>query len=189
MSVGKRTHVLDEPFVVLATQNPLEMEGTYPLPEAQLDRFLLKIRVPYPSREAELQMLGKYAEGFDAERAADVTPPAVLDEARCRELRTAVDAVKVAPEVRDYIANIVRATREDPALTLGGSPRASVALFRVGRAAALMAGRDFVTPDDVKSYAFPVLRHRITVAPEVEVEGRTSDEVLQALLLRVAAPQ
>jgi len=145
--------------------------------------------VPYPSREAELQMLGKYAEGFDAERAADVTPPAVLDEARCRELRTAVDAVKVAPEVRDYIANIVRATREDPALTLGGSPRASVALFRVGRAAALMAGRDFVTPDDVKSYAFPVLRHRITVAPEVEVEGRTSDEVLQALLLRVAAPQ
>jgi len=112
-----------------------------------------------------------------------------LGEAQCRELRTAVDAVKVAPEVRDYIANIVRATREDPALTLGGSPRASVALFRVGRAAALMAGRDYVTPDDVKGYAFPVLRHRITVAPEVEVEGRTSDEVLQALLLRVPAPQ
>ena len=113
----------------------------------------------------------------------------MLDEKSCRELRGAVDGVKVAPEVREYIANIVRATREDPALTLGGSPRASVALFRVARGAALLAGRDFVTPDDVKGFAFPVLRHRITVAPEVEVEGRTSDEVLQALLLRVAAPQ
>jgi MoxR-like ATPase len=100
-----------------------------------------------------------------------------------------VDAVKVAPEVREYIANIVRATREDPALTLGGSPRASVALFRVARGAALLAGREFVTPDDVKGFAFPVLRHRITVAPEVEVEGRSSDEVLQALLLRVVAPK
>jgi MoxR-like ATPase len=180
---------LGDLFTVFATQNPVEYEGTYPLPEAQLDRFLLKIRVSYPSRESELQMLTNYAAGFDAERTADVTPPPVLDEAQCLALRAAVDGVKVAPEVRDYIANIVRATREDPALTLGGSPRASVALFRVSRAAALLAGRDFATPDDVKGYAFPVLRHRITVAPEVEVEGRTSDEVLQALLLRVAAPQ
>jgi len=180
---------LGDLFTVFATQNPVEYEGTYPLPEAQLDRFLLKIRVPYPSRESELRILENYSAGFDAERAADVTPPPVLNEAQCRELRTAVDGVKVAPEVREYIANIVRATREDPALTLGGSPRASVALFRVARAAALLAGRDFATPDDVKGFAFPVLRHRITVAPEVEVEGRTSDEVLQALLLRVAAPQ
>ncbi len=180
---------LGDLFTVFATQNPVEYEGTYPLPEAQLDRFLLKIRVPYPSREAELRILGNYDAGFDAERTADVTPPPVLDERGCRELRGAVEQVKVAPEVREYIANIVRATREDPALTLGGSPRASVALFRVARGAALLAGRDFVTPDDVKGFAFPVLRHRITVAPEVEVEGRSSDEVLQALLLRVAAPQ
>jgi MoxR-like ATPase len=180
---------LGDLFTVFATQNPVEYEGTYPLPEAQLDRFLLKIRVPYPSREAELEMLAKYEGGFDAERPADVAPQPVLDEKSCRELRSAVDAVKVAPEVREYIANIVRATREDPALTLGGSPRASVALFRVARGAALLAGRDFVTPDDVKGFAFPVLRHRIAVAPEVEVEGRSSDEVLQALLLRVAAPQ
>ena len=180
---------LGDLFTVFATQNPAEYEGTYPLPEAQLDRFLLKIRVPYPAREAELEMLSKYEAGFDAERAADVAVAPVLDEKSCRELRTAVDAVKVAPEVREYIANIVRATREDPALTLGGSPRASVALFRVARGAALLAGRDFATPDDVKGFAFPVLRHRITVSPEVEVEGRTSDEVLQALLLRVAAPQ
>ena len=180
---------LGDLFTVFATQNPVEYEGTYPLPEAQLDRFLLKIRVPYPAREAELEMLAKYEGGFDAERAADVATAPVLDEKSCRELRGAVDAVKVAPEVREYIANIVRATREDPALTLGGSPRASVALFRVARGAALLAGRDYATPDDVKGFAFPVLRHRITVSPEVEVEGRTSDEVLQALLLRVAAPQ
>jgi MoxR-like ATPase len=180
---------LGDLFTVFATQNPVEYEGTYPLPEAQLDRFLLKIRVPYPSRESELQMLANYEGGFDAERAADVVPPPVLNEQTCREVRAAVDGVKVAPEVRDYIANIVRATREDPALTLGGSPRASVALFRVARGAALLAGREFVTPDDVKAFAFPVLRHRITVAPEVEVEGRTSDEVLQALLLRVVAPK
>jgi MoxR-like ATPase len=180
---------LGDLFTVFATQNPVEYEGTYPLPEAQLDRFLLKIRVPYPSREAELEILAKYEGGFDAERAADVTPAPVLDEKSCREVRAAADGVKVAPEVREYIANIVRATREDAALTLGGSPRASVALFRVARGAALLAGRDFVTPDDVKGFAFPVLRHRITIAPEVEVEGRSSDDVLQALLLRVAAPK
>jgi MoxR-like ATPase len=180
---------LGDLFTVFATQNPVEYEGTYPLPEAQLDRFLLKIRVPYPARDSELQMLANYEGGFDAERAKDVVPPPVLNEQTCRELRAAVDGVKVAPEVREYIANIVRATREDPALTLGGSPRASVALFRVARGAALLAGREFVTPDDVKGFAFPVLRHRITVAPEVEVEGRSSDEVLQALLLRVVAPK
>ena len=180
---------LSELFTVFATQNPVEYEGTYPLPEAQLDRFLLKIKVPYPSRDAELQMLANYADGFDAERPSDVVPPPVLDEARCRELRTAVDQVRVAPEVRAYIASIVRATREDPALTLGGSPRASVALFRVARAGALLSARDFVTPDDVKGFAPAVLRHRVLVAPELEVEGRSSDDVLQALLARVPAPQ
>ncbi|HEX6964442.1 MAG TPA: MoxR family ATPase [Gemmatimonadaceae bacterium] len=176
-------------FAVFATQNPVEYEGTYPLPEAQLDRFLLKIKVPYPSRDAELEMLAHYADGFDAERVSDVVPAPVLDESSARELRAAVDCVRVAPEVREYIASIVRATREDPGLTLGGSPRASVALFRASRAAALLAGRDFVTPDDVKDYAFPVLRHRVIVAPELEVEGRSSDDVLQQLLSRIRAPQ
>ncbi|HEU4584794.1 MAG TPA: MoxR family ATPase [Gemmatimonadaceae bacterium] len=180
---------LGDLFTVFATQNPVEYEGTYPLPEAQLDRFLLKIRVPYPAREAELAMLENYSKGFDAERAADAVPPAVVPESVLRELRGAADCVKVAPEVREYIAAIVRATREEPALTLGGSPRATVALFRVARAAALLAGRAFVTPDDVKDFAFPVLRHRVIVSPEVEVEGRTSDEVLEAVLTRVTAPQ
>ncbi len=180
---------LGDLFTVFATQNPVEYEGTYPLPEAQLDRFLLKIRVTYPSRASELGMLDNYSRGFDAERASDVRPPPVLDEAQCRELRGAVDGVRVAPELREYIADIVRATREDPSLTLGGSPRASVALFRTARAAALLAGRDFATPDDVKQFALPVLRHRVMVSPEAEVEGRSSDDVLDALLTRIVAPR
>ncbi len=189
VTIDGEGHSLGDLFTVFATQNPVEYEGTYPLPEAQLDRFLLKIRVTYPSRVAELGMLDNYSRGFDAERASDVRPPPVLDEATCRELRGAVDGVKVAPEVREYIADIVRATREDPSLTLGGSPRASVALFRTARAAALLAGRDFATPDDVKQFALPVLRHRVMVSPEAEVEGRSSDDVLDALLTRIVAPK
>ena len=189
VTVDGTARPLGDLFTVFATQNPVEYEGTYPLPEAQLDRFLLKIRVPYPAREAELAMLDNYSRGFDAERPADAIPAPVLDESACRELRAAADCVRVAPEVREYITSIVRATREEPALTLGGSPRATVALFRVSRAAALLAGRDFVTPDDVKDFAFPVLRHRVLISPEVEVEGRTSDEVLEAVLSRVSAPQ
>ncbi len=180
---------LDALFTVFATQNPIEYEGTYPLPEAQLDRFLLKIRVDYPSRESELRILANYDRGFDAERPDAVLPEPLLTNEGCQQLRHAVDAVRVEPEVREYIANIVRATREDTALTLGGSPRASVALFRVARAAALLAGREFATPDDVKDHAPAVLRHRILVAPELEVEGRSADDVLQALLQRVPAPQ
>ena len=180
---------LGDLFTVFATQNPVEYEGTYPLPEAQLDRFLVKIRVPYPSLAAELQMLANHAAGFDAERAADAVPAAVLDRERCSALRASVDAVRVAPEVQDYIARVVRATREDVALTLGGSPRASVALFRVARAAALLKGRDFATPDDVKDFALPVLRHRLLLAPELEVEGRSADDVLGGILARVPVPQ
>ena len=174
-------------FTVFATQNPVEYEGTYPLPEAQLDRFLLKIRVGYPSAEAELEMLARHAAGFDAERP--MVGGAAVDAATLDALRAAADAVRVAPEVREYVAAIVRATRDDPGLTLGGSPRASVALFRAARGAALLAGRDFATPDDVKDLAPAVLRHRVVVAPELEVEGRTADDVLQGVLARVRAPQ
>jgi MoxR-like ATPase len=189
VTVDGTARPLGDLFTVVATQNPVEYEGTYPLPEAQLDRFLLKIRIGYPAKEAELQMLANYEQGFDAERATDVVPPPVLDEESCRALRQAVDGVRVTEEVREYIAAIVRATREDAALTLGGSPRATVALFRAARAAALMAGRDFATPDDVKDYALPVLRHRVVIAPELEVEGRSADDVLLGLLARVPAPQ
>ena len=175
-------------FTVFATQNPVEYEGTYPLPEAQLDRFLLKVRVPYPSLDAELEMLARYDAGADPETAG-AAPPPVLDAAALQALRTAADAVRVAPEVRAYVAAIVRATREDPSLTLGGSPRATVALFKATRAAAVLEGRDFATPDDVKAFAPAVLRHRVLLAPELEVEGRSADDALEGVLGRVAAPQ
>lgn len=189
VTVDGQTRPLGDRFTTFATQNPVEYEGTYPLPEAQLDRFLVKIAVRYPSLDAELKMIDLHASGFNAERASDVVPDAVLDAETCAMLRSAVDQVTVAPEIRAYIASIVRATREDPSLLLGGSPRATVSLFRVSRGAALMDGRDFVTPDDVKNYAAPVLRHRLRLSPELEVEGRTADDVLRDLTSRIAAPQ
>ncbi len=188
-TVDGKVHPLGPLFTVFATQNPVEYEGTYPLPEAQLDRFLVKVRVPYPDLAAELEMLERYETGRDPERETAAGMQPVLDAATLEELRAAPDSVRVAPEVRGYIAAIVRATRDDPAFTLGGSPRASVALFRLTRAAAVLAGRAFATPDDVKSFAPAVLRHRVMLAPELEVEGRSADEALAELLARVPAPQ
>jgi MoxR-like ATPase len=181
---------LDGLFTVLATQNPVEHEGTFPLPEAQLDRFLVKIMIGYPNAPAELDMLALHESGFDPERGSAgpvVESVATTDEARaCRSL---VDGVRVAPEVREYIAAIARATREDPALVLGASPRATIALMRAARAGAVLDGRDYVTPDDVKARAPAVLRHRMTLAPELEVEGRTTDDVLAGVLTRIPAPK
>ena len=166
---------LGDAFTVFATQNPVEHEGTYPLPEAQLDRFLVKTVMPYPSREAELELLARYDAGFDAERL-DTTPDDGRARAptRRRRIRQLVDGVRVAPEVRVYIADITRSTREERMLSLGASPRATVALFRAARAAAVLDGRNFVTPDDVKGVTPAVLRHRINLAPELEVEGRSA---------------
>ena len=183
------SRALDPLFTVLATQNPVEHEGTFPLPEAQLDRFLLKIVIGYPNREAELAVLELHESGFDPERgdrAKIVDAVITADEARaCRAL---VDGVRVAPEVREYIASITRATRDDPSLLLGASPRATVALMRAARAAAILEDREYVTPDDVKARALSVLRHRVTLAPELEIEGRTTDDVLSAVLTRTVAP-
>ena len=180
---------LGDAFTVFATQNPIEHEGTYPLPEAQLDRFLIKTVMPYPSRDAELELLTRYEGGFDAERLLDSDMPSVLQPEDVSRLRRMVDGVRVAPEVRAYAADIARATREERMLALGASPRATVALFRAARGAAVLDGRDFVTPDDVKAIVPAVLRHRIILAPELEVEGRTPDDVLSALLSRVRAPE
>jgi len=184
---GKR-HPLDELFTVLATQNPVEHEGTFPLPEAQLDRFLLKIVIGYPSQQAELEMLALHESGFDPDRGGQAIVPAVISAAEARDCRALVDQVRVAPEIREYIAAVTRATREDPALLLGASPRASVALQRAARAAAVLEGRDYVVPDDVKVRATAVLRHRVSLAPELEVEGRSSDDVIATVLARIAAP-
>ena len=184
-----RTRPLDALFTVFATQNPVEHEGTYPLPEAQLDRFLLKTVMPYPTQEAELQMLAHHEAGFDPERASDVAVAAVIGDGEARALRALVDGVRVAPEVQQYIAAITRATRGEPSIALGASPRATVALMRAARAGAVLEGRDYVVPDDVKSRVASVLRHRLTLSPELEVEGRTVDDVLGILVSRVPAPQ
>ena len=184
------TRALDPLFTVYATQNPVEHEGTYPLPEAQLDRFLLKSMVRYPNKEAELAMLAAHESGFDPERLGGTSlmePVLTRDEAI--GLRALIDGVRVAPEVREYIANITRATREEPALALGASPRATVALMRAARAAAVLAGRGFVLPDDVKDRARAALRHRVVVAPELEVEGRDADDVLGSIIDRIEAPK
>ncbi|MEO8945166.1 MAG: MoxR family ATPase [Gemmatimonadaceae bacterium] len=189
VTVDGVTHALGDLFSVFATQNPVEYEGTYPLPEAQLDRFLVNIRIGYPAKRAELAMLANYSEGFDAERADTFMPEPAVTSAEVIQLRAMTDSVTVTPEVREYITDIVRATREDNSLTLGASPRAAVALFRIARAAALVAGRDFATPDDVKQHALPVLRHRVLLSPELQVEGRSTDDVITAILARVPAPQ
>jgi MoxR-like ATPase len=187
VTVDGTRHDLGARFTVVATQNPVEFEGTYPLPEAQLDRFLVKVRVGYPGAADELAMLQAHARGDDPERAMS-SDTSAISAAQLDALRAATDQVTIAPEVVAYIAAVVRATREDPALALGASPRAAVALLRVARAAAILAGRDFVTPDDVKGYAPAALRHRLILSPELDVEGRTTDDVLSAVLLRVPAP-
>ncbi|MEP6781261.1 MAG: MoxR family ATPase [Gemmatimonadaceae bacterium] len=183
------TRPLSPLFTVFATQNPVEHEGTYPLPEAQLDRFLLKTIMGYPSREAELQMLTAHEAGFNPESTSVALTETVLTSDDALQLRTLADSVRVAPEVLEYITSITRATREELSLSLGASPRATVALMRAARAAAVLEGRAYVTPDDVKDRVFSALRHRVTLSPELEVEGRTADDALSAILLRVVAPK
>jgi MoxR-like ATPase len=189
VTVDGQTRPLPAGFTVFATQNPVEYEGTYPLPEAQLDRFLLKIVIGYPGAEAERAILDRYVDGFSADRADTYGIKPVLSSGELIRLREAVATVHVEPNVRDYVTRIVRSTREEPSLALGASPRAGVALFLAARAEAFLSGRDFVTPDDVKALALPVLRHRVILTPEAEVEGQTVDERLGGLLGTVPAPR
>ncbi|HEU0016575.1 MAG TPA: MoxR family ATPase [Longimicrobium sp.] len=189
VTVDGRTRPLPVGFTVFASQNPVEYEGTYPLPEAQLDRFLLKIVVGYPGAEAERAILDRYVGGFSADRADTYGIRPVLGGGELTALRQAVAAVHVEPNVRDYITRIVRATREEPSFALGASPRAGVALFLAARAEAFLSERDFVTPDDVKTLAAPVLRHRVVLTPEAEVEGQTVDERLAGMLNTLPAPR
>jgi MoxR-like ATPase len=189
VTVDGQTRPLPAGFTVFASQNPVEYEGTYPLPEAQLDRFLLKIVVGYPGEQAERAILDRYVDGFSADRADSYGIRPVLGAGEIVSLRQSVATVHVEPTVRDYVTRIVRATREEPSLALGASPRAGVALFLAARAEAFLSGRDFVTPDDVKALALPVLRHRVVLTPEAEVEGQTVDERLAGLLATVPAPR
>lgn len=175
-------------FTVFATQNPVEFEGTYPLPEAQLDRFLVKIRIGYPESDHEVEILNRFQSGFDPRdlgRAGLKTIESDLLAAARRE----VAEVRIEPTLFQYIARIVRKTRDWPALTLGGSPRATVSLMQIAKALAALDGRDYLVPDDVKQAAPPVLRHRLLVKPEADLEGITADRVVSEVLTGVEVPK
>ena len=180
---------LAPPFVVLATQNPLDQEGTYPLPEAELDRFLFKILIDYPDQAHESRMVEMVLDGRlpDSLDAAQLTP--VTDAAGILSLTRSAEQVLIDPAIVDYLLRLVRATREHPSLIQGGSPRASIALARTAKTQALLSGRDFVVPDDVKAVAAPVLRHRLRLGVDAELEGQTVESVLAQLLEQVEAPR
>jgi MoxR-like ATPase len=189
VSVEGQARPLPEPFIVAATQNPIEYEGTYPLPEAQLDRFLLKLTVPLPNRDEELGVLRAHHAGFDPRdlRAAGVT--AVAGASDLAAGREAVQRVQVADVVLGYVVDLCRATRVSPSLELGASPRGATALLAASKAWAWLTGREYVTPDDVKALARPTLRHRVRLRPDAELEGTTVDGVLDSVLATVAAPR
>jgi MoxR-like ATPase len=181
-------HPLSAVFTVFATQNPVEFEGTYPLPEAELDRFMAKVLVGYPDTPHEQEILARVAQGFEADRPATYGVAPIMGGKGLESLRQAVDAVRVEPQITAYITAIVRGTREAASLTLGASPRAGVSLLKAARAAALLDDRDYVIPDDVKQLAAAVLRHRVSVAPELELEGVTPDAALKSILDRTEVP-
>ena len=189
VSVDGTPRLLPDPFVVCATQNPVEYEGTYPLPEAQLDRFLLKLTVGLPSRADEVKILAAHDSGFDPGdlHAAGLRPVAGVAELAAG--RAAVGGVTVAPEVMGYVVDLCRATRTSPSLSLGVSPRGATALLATAKAWAWLSGRDYLTPDDVKALARPTLRHRVSLRPEAELEGVTADGVLDGVLSSVPVPR
>jgi MoxR-like ATPase len=189
VSVDGVSHALPRPFLVAATQNPVEYEGTYPLPEAQLDRFLLKVVLPVPDRAAELEIVRRHAAGFDPQdvAASGVTAVAGADDIAAG--RRGVSQVQVSPDVAGYVVDVARATRQAPSLGLGASPRGAVALMRTARAWAWLSGRDFVTPDDVKALAQATLAHRLSLRPEAELEGVDVGAVLSSALGSVPVPR
>jgi len=186
-SIEGETRPLPDPFLVLATQNPIEYEGTYPLPEAQLDRFLVRVRVGYPSEEAELAMLSLARTGVEPAGLDAVEPVAGPEELAAA--REEVDATTVAPEVAGYLVDLVRQTRTLPSVQVGASPRAAVHLLATAKAGARLAGRDFVTPDDVARMAPSVLAHRLVLRPEAELERFTDEDAVAAALEAVAVPR
>jgi MoxR-like ATPase len=180
---------LPQPFLLCATQNPIEYEGTYPLPEAQLDRFMIKAESSYPQRAQELELLARTAAGFDARdlEASQIAP--ITNAAEVIDAQRAVRQVHLSEGVREYTYNVVAATRSHPRLTLGASPRAGIQLLIASQAAAAIAGRDFATPDDVKEVADLVLPHRLIVAPDAEIEGVSAGDIIREVLLAIPVPR
>jgi MoxR-like ATPase len=188
VTVQGERYALSKNFTVLATQNPIDFEGTYPLPEAQLDRFLLKISISYPSAEEEAEILSRYDQGFDAARLDEMAFSAV-DPGLLASARREIESVKVEPTLYPYVVALIRRTRDWPAVSLGASPRAAIGLFLAARALAGMDGRDYLLPDDIKAAAPPVLRHRLILKPEADLEGLNSDQVIQQVLASVEVPR
>ncbi len=189
VSIEGKPMQVPRPFMALATQNPIEQEGTYPLPEAQLDRFLLMVRIDYPSDEEERQLVQVVTDGQVGDVLNVSEVPTIIDPPTMLSLQQLTARVRVDAAVNGYAVRIVRGTRDWPGIHMGAGPRGGIALVRAARAAAVLAGRDFATPDDIKAVALPVLRHRIILAPEREIEGVTADQVLTALLERTDAPR
>jgi MoxR-like ATPase len=185
VTTDQGTRPLERPFVVLATQNPIEFEGTYPLPEAQVDRFLLRLSVGYPSQDDEWGLLERRLE-----RRADEAPvETVLDGGELLAMQAAVEVVHVSERIGRYAVELVRATREDPDVSVGASPRGTLALAKLGRARAALDGRDFVIPDDVKALAPALLRHRVILSPAAEINGRKVEEIVMSIIEAIEAPR
>jgi MoxR-like ATPase len=187
ITVDGNTYVLEEPFMVLATQNPIEQEGTYRLPEAQLDRFLFKVEVKYPTLEEEITILENQHQQKTVDQLADIT--AVLSVDEIKSLRATIKSLFVEPKLLAYVAQITHETRNNKSLYLGASPRASLAMINGAKAIAAMAGRDFVTPDDIVKVATPVLSHRIMLSPEKEMEGLTAADIVAQIIKKIEVPR
>ncbi|MBX2921274.1 MAG: MoxR family ATPase [Chitinophagaceae bacterium] len=187
VTVDGYSHQMEKPFMVLATQNPVEQEGTYRLPEAQLDRFLFKINVPYPTQEQEVAILSRFHQATGEEMTASLE--AVLSAAQIAELRRLVRMVVIEEKLLEFIAKIVTSTRSHKSIYLGASPRASLAIMMAAKSIAAMQGRDFVTPEDIVEMAAPVLRHRIILTPEKEMEGITEDAVIKEIIHSLEIPR
>lgn len=187
ITVDGNTYVLEEPFMVLATQNPIEQEGTYRLPEAQLDRFLFKVEVKYPTLEEEIAILENQHQQKTVDQLAEIT--AVLSVEDIKSLRATIKSLFVEPKLLAYVAQITHETRNNKSLYLGASPRASLAMINGAKAIAAMAGRDFVTPDDIVKVATPVLSHRIMLSPEKEMEGLTAADIVAQIIKKIEVPR
>lgn len=189
VTLDGEVHPLSDRFTVVATQNPIESQGVYPLPEAQLDRFLFKLIVGYPSAEEEARIVTRYGEGRGAPRPAELGVSAVADEVQLKAAQAAVAAVTMAESVVDYVVRLIRATRQSGDLVVGASPRAAVLLAGAARARAALDGREYVIPDDVKALATAVLRHRLMLSPAAEIEGKQIEAIVAALIEGTEAPR
>lgn len=189
VTIEGETLPLTAPYIVFATQNPLEYEGTYPLPEALLDRFLMKVTIDYPSAEEEMEVIKKHHQGFDMKNLTDSDVKAVCTREELMALCKEVEAVKVEDALFGYIVTLVQETRKSPILEIGSSPRGSIALLKAAKAYAVLKGRDYVLPEDVKALFIPTMRHRVVLKPEIELEGTKVERALNNILDKVNVPR